>query len=93
MRLTSENLNLEHMKQVLKTEQECVRRDCNRDCGNCDLVMDSNDILQAYEKLIMLVEQVESLKSEYLAYHLEGNGYWRGVEHSLEVLNRESLLY
>ena len=93
MRLTVENPNLERIKQVLRTEHECVSRDCNRDCGNCDLVMDSKDILQTYEKLIMLVEQVESLKSEYLAYHLEGDDYWRGVEHSLEVLNRESLLY
>lgn len=33
-----------------------------------------------------LVKQLESLESEYNAYHLDNNDYWRGVKHAIEVL-------
>lgn len=33
-----------------------------------------------------LVKQLESLESEYNAYHLDKNDYWRGVKHAIEVL-------
>lgn len=40
------------VNQVLLNEAECVSRAhrnvCNRDCGNCDLVMPSKDIIRAY---------------------------------------------
>ena len=41
-----------------------------------ELVNDSQD----------LVKQLESLESEYNAYHLDNNDYWRGVKHAIEVL-------
>ena len=41
-----------------------------------ELVNDSQD----------LVKQLESLESEYNAYHLDKNDYWRGVKHAIEVL-------
>lgn len=38
--------------KVLKTERECVSRDCNRDCGKCDLSLERGEILTAYDTLI-----------------------------------------
>lgn len=40
--------------KVLKTERECVSRDCNRDCGKCDLSLEQDEILSAYDTLIAL---------------------------------------
>lgn len=86
-------MNLEQIREILKTEYKCVsRNDCDRDCGKCDLVMDSEQILEAYSIVLQLFNQLESLKSEYKAYSMT-SPYWQGVEHSLEVLNVKSLLY
>ena len=40
--------------KIIENEYACVLRaeDCDRDCANCDLVMDSDDILSAYAKAI-----------------------------------------
>lgn len=40
--------------KVLKTERECVSRDCNRDCGKCDLSLEQDEVLSAYDFLITL---------------------------------------
>ena len=40
--------------KVLKTERECVSRDCNRDCRKCDLSLERDEILNAYDTLIAL---------------------------------------
>ena len=48
------------MKKVITIERECVTRaeknECDKDCGKCDLVLPSADIIDAYniilEKLI-----------------------------------------
>ena len=42
--------------RVLKTERECVSRDCDRNCGACDLSLDRAEILSAYDALIDLLE-------------------------------------
>lgn len=42
--------------RVLKTERECVSRDCDRNCGACDLSLDRAEILSAYDTLIALLE-------------------------------------
>ena len=38
--------------EILRIEQECVSRNngvnCDRDCANCDLVLDAEEILEAY---------------------------------------------
>ena len=42
------------------TEKECVSRQtvnpCNRDCANCDLVLDANEILEAYDFAIKSID-------------------------------------
>ncbi len=43
----------EQVLKVLKTERNCIQRQqCDRDCAKCDLVMDSDEILQVYNYLI-----------------------------------------
>ena len=39
--------------KVLKTERECVSRDCDRNCGKCDLALGQSEILSVYDTLIL----------------------------------------
>lgn len=48
-------LNDKQLLKVLKTERECVSRDCNRDCANCDPSLDQGEILTAYDTLISIL--------------------------------------
>ena len=40
---------------VLKTERECVSRDCDRNCGKCELSLEQSEILSAYDTLISML--------------------------------------
>lgn len=55
-------------KQVIETELECVKRQqCDRDCGKCDLVLDSKEIIRAYEHAILLItlaEQFDEMRGD-----------------------------
>ena len=42
--------------KVLKTERECVIRDCDRNCGKCDLSLERSEILSAYDALISMLD-------------------------------------
>jgi hypothetical protein len=46
----------ERLLKVLKTERECVSRDCDRNCGKCDLSMERSEILSAYDALIAVLD-------------------------------------
>lgn len=41
--------------KVLKTERECVSRDCDRNCGACDLALERDEILTVYDALISML--------------------------------------
>ena len=45
------------MLELLKIERECVSRGdtCDRNCASCDLVQDTNELLEMYDKVIRLV--------------------------------------
>lgn len=45
-------MNLDKLIETLQIERECVSRDCNRDCGNCDLVQDRDFLLTVYDETI-----------------------------------------
>ena len=49
-------MNMNRVIDILKTEKECVERNCNRDCADCDLVLDDKEILQAYTLAIGCIE-------------------------------------
>lgn len=42
--------------KYLKIERECVSRDCDRNCGYCDLVQEQKTLLEAYNSAIALLE-------------------------------------
>ncbi len=42
----------------LKIERECVSRDCNRDCANCDIVQEKDWLLSVYDNAIKILEEV-----------------------------------
>lgn len=48
----------------LQIERECVSRDCDRNCGKCDLVQDRDWLLSVYDEAIeLLKEQEKEIKS------------------------------
>ena len=42
--------------RILKIERECISRDCDRNCGYCDLVQEQETLLDAYNSAIALLE-------------------------------------
>ncbi len=40
----------------LHIERECISRDCNRDCGRCDLAQERDWLLQVFNGAIELLE-------------------------------------
>lgn len=45
----------------LQIERECVSRDCDRDCGKCDLVQDRDWLLSVYDDAITLLKEQDKL--------------------------------
>lgn len=41
--------------KYLKIERECISRDCDRNCGYCDLVQEQDVLLDAYDSAIALL--------------------------------------
>lgn len=59
-------MNMQRVVEVLRNEKECVVRQdtdkCNRDscgCHMCDLILDTEDVLQAYTLAIGCIEGCE----------------------------------
>ena len=44
-------------KKYMLIEKECINRDCNRDCANCDIVQDVEDLNNAYDVAIKALER------------------------------------
>jgi len=64
----------------LQIERECVSRDCDRDCGECDLVQDREWLLSVYDDAIELLKEQEPIKPKSKVRHGE-NGqiqHWCG---------------
>ena len=57
----------------LQIERECVSRDCDRDCGKCDLVQDRDWLLSVYDDALALLKEQEpkSVKVVKTAYDHE----------------------
>ena len=41
--------------KYLEIERECISRDCDRNCGYCDLVQERDVLLDAYDSAIALL--------------------------------------
>ena len=46
----------------LEIERECVSRDCDRDCGKCDLVQDRDWLLSVYDGALKLLKEQEPIE-------------------------------
>lgn len=44
----------------LRIERECVSRDCNRDCANCDIVQERDWLIDVYNEAIQLLEELDA---------------------------------
>ncbi len=47
----------ERVIKGLQIERECVIRDCDRDCGKCDLVQERDWLLSVYDDAISMLKE------------------------------------
>ena len=52
-------MEIKEIIKGLKIEKECVSRDCNRDCANCDIVQDADWLLDVYQSAIDILSQIK----------------------------------
>ena len=57
-------ITTERAIEVIKNEAMCVSSDCDRDCANCRLVLDANEILEAFSLAIKLMSNHEPDKEK-----------------------------
>lgn len=52
-------MTTERAIELLKIEKTCIMwaNDCDRDCGNCELVQDDEELLAAFDKAIEALEK------------------------------------
>lgn len=50
-------MELKRIYELLNAERDCVMRSnqCDRDCKNCDLVQDEQELIQMYSIMIMMI--------------------------------------
>lgn len=62
----------ERMIELIEIEHECMRRgahsECDRDCANCELVQDDQELDEMYTVVITLLKEQEAVKQK--------TGYW-----------------
>lgn len=51
-------MELKRMYELLNIERECVMRQCNKDCANCDLIQDKSELILMYNILIAMIGSV-----------------------------------
>ena len=56
--------------EIMENELRCVQRAsvnaCDRDCGHCDLLMDTGEIIQAYGMVIKMLESWSSFVGRFI---------------------------
>ena len=58
-----EDVNIAKTLEAMKTERECVaRQQCDRDCAKCELVMDQEDLVNAFDAVILILTHLAELK-------------------------------
>lgn len=59
----------EKVEKGLQIEKECVSRDCDRNCGICDLVQDRDWLLSVYDDAIALIRLQNAQKAKKTAVY------------------------
>lgn len=52
-------MEINEILRGLRIERECVSRDCDRDCANCDIVQERDWLLLVYDNAIKMLEEKE----------------------------------
>lgn len=59
-------MTIQRIHDIMENELQCVQRnelkECDRDCGKCDLLMDTDEIIQAYNDVLKILERIKNLK-------------------------------
>ena len=51
-------MELKRMYELLNIERECIMRQCDKDCANCDLAQDKSELILMYNILIAMIGSV-----------------------------------
>jgi hypothetical protein len=53
-------MNRDRLIELMKIELECVSREnCDRNCSNCELVQQREELIDAYKSVINVLEKYE----------------------------------
>jgi hypothetical protein len=58
-------LDIKEVIKGLQIERECVSRNCDRDCGKCDLVQERDWLLNVYDDAITLLKEQTPRKETF----------------------------
>lgn len=51
-------VSINRVIELMSIEQECVSRDCDRNCAACDLVQEQHELIEAYSSVIELLYNI-----------------------------------
>lgn len=61
-------MTIQRMLELLEIEHECMLRgthdDCDRNCADCDLVQDDDELHEMYTDVISLLKEQEPVKPD-----------------------------
>ena len=69
-------------KRFLEIEKECINRNCDRNCAQCDIVQKIEDLNSAYDAAIKALEEVQ----QYRAYKEKFKATYGDCDNALEVI-------
>ena len=69
-------------KRFLEIEKECINRNCDRNCAQCDIVQKIEDLNSAYDAAIKALEEVQL----YRAYKEKFKATYGDCDNALEVI-------
>lgn len=80
---------LEKVIKGLQIERECVSRDCDRNCGQCDLVQDRDWLLSVYDDALELLKEQETMSVDAFVQwcadsHIMGDASVKGIKYWAE---------
>lgn len=81
-------MDREKVIKGLQIERECVSRDCDRNCGKCDLVQDRDWLLSVYDDALALLKKQEAKQAIKQTYYVMMN---RDYENPVEVTHYDWL--
>jgi len=59
-------MGINRIIEIFEVEKQCIKRnigkDCNRDCSNCDLVLEDEELLTAYNLAISILKTIQVIE-------------------------------